>query len=192
MRHLLHENKIAGSQLVTTNLITPAASSLCTKICTVPVKHICGSTTNDVYAFYQNDDNQGNKKEMPTEMFSIKMTAPDPITNLMSVCFLTLYFGLMFFSGWMNEGEAVFLSVIIVMMNLFFTLWSFRVIFNEQITEWLESRNVVKVAKGTKKRSGSGSKISPITDNDMAKQNAEKAWELDSDDDGKKGGMGGE
>ena len=78
------------------------------------------------------------------------------------------------------------------MMNLSFTLWSFRVIFNEQITEWLESRNVVKVAKGTKKRSGSGSKISPIEDNDMAKQNAEKAWELDSDDDGKKGGMGGE
>ena len=37
-----------------------------------------------------------------------------------------------------------------------------------------------------------GSKISPIKDNDMAKQNAEKAWELDSDDDGKKGGMGGE
>ncbi len=79
---ICYENKIAGSQLVTTNLITPAASSLCTKICTVPVKHICGSTTNDVYAFYQNDDNQGNKKEMPTEMFSIKMTAPDPITNL--------------------------------------------------------------------------------------------------------------
>ena len=102
-------------------------------------------------------------------------------TAALSVSFLTLYFGLMFFSGWMNEGEAVFLSVIIVMMNLSFTLWSFRVIFNEQITEWLESRNVVKVAKGTKKRSGSGSKISPIKDNDMAKQNAEKAWELDSD-----------
>ena len=31
-----------------------------------------------------------------------------------------------------------------------------------------------------------------IKDNDMAKQNAEKAWELDSDDDGKKEGMGGE
>ena len=33
-------------------------------------------------------------------------------TAALSVSFLTLYFGLMFFSGWMNEGEAVFLSVI--------------------------------------------------------------------------------
>jgi hypothetical protein len=59
-------------------------------------------------------------------------------TSALAVSFLTLYLGLMFWSGWLDDFAKLLLSFVIIGANVLFTLWAIRVMFATIIDEWLE------------------------------------------------------
>eukprot|EP00943_MAST-04B_sp_MAST-4B-sp1_P001200 g1200.t1 len=114
-------------------------------------------------------------------------------TSAMTVSFLTLYLGLMFWSGWLDyiEGSKEVLSVVIITANVFFMLWAFRVMFATYIDEWFESLKHNKLKKNLESRV----KVTPsqLDDTDLSTKakhskvsKAESVWKEVDDVDNKK------
>ena len=59
-------------------------------------------------------------------------------TMALSISFLTLYFGLMFFSGWLDRPQEILISTIILGINILFNLYAFSIIFKTTISELIE------------------------------------------------------
>ena len=80
-------------------------------------------------------------------------------TYALAVAFLTLYLGLMFWTGWLKTNEdKIFLSVSIITMNVVFCIWAFRIIFSKTIDDYVKDSREAKAMKGRKV------KVSPTKD----------------------------
>ena len=103
----------------------------------------------------------------------------------LSISFLTLYFGLMFFSGWLDRPQEILISTIILGINILFNLYAFSIIFKTTISELIEDykrsrlpkADQMNMKKQIKNGKSSKVKVSP------SKQRAQEAWDLDQDSD---------
>ena len=106
-------------------------------------------------------------------------------TMALSISFLTLYFGLMFFSGWLDRPQEILISTIILGINILFNLYAFSIIFKTTISELIEDykrsrlpkADQMNMKKQIKNGKSSKVKVSP------SKQRAQEAWDLDQDSD---------
>ena len=72
-------------------------------------------------------------------------------TYALAVAFLTLYLGLMFWTGWLKEDEhKIALSVSIIAMNIAFCCWAFRIIFSKTIDEYARAYRKRRAMKDSK------------------------------------------
>ncbi len=68
------------------------------------------------------------------------MPFEDKSLNMLETCalaasFMTLYLGLMFWSGFLKGDETIPLTVAIVVMNIAFSIWALRMIFAKTVDE---------------------------------------------------------
>jgi hypothetical protein len=91
-------------------------------------------------------------------------------SSALGVSFLTMYLGLLFFMGWIQEmpGFSVSLSVIIILMNVLFLLWAIRLIIGKLYYQVIWAVCGRKCARRFSSDTGGDNKrntaVSPMTD----------------------------
>jgi hypothetical protein len=71
-------------------------------------------------------------------------------TCALAVAFMTLYLGLMFWSGFLKEDEMVPLTVAIVVMNVLFSIWALRLVFAKTIDDYVKGYRDAQALKDRK------------------------------------------
>ena len=71
-------------------------------------------------------------------------------TCALAVAFMTLYLGLMFWSGFLKEDEMVPLTVAIVVMNVLFSIWALRLVFAKTIDDYVKDYRDAQALKDRK------------------------------------------
>ena len=71
-------------------------------------------------------------------------------TCALAVAFMTLYLGLMFWSGFLKEDEMVPLTVAIVVMNVLFSIWALRLVFAKTIDDYVKDYQDAQALKDRK------------------------------------------